>query len=151
MYRAGSSARPFWFALFQECLDPFAEIVALADASVFADGGFNLRIEVHTCVLGQQALGIGQGERTVLRQLRGEFTGTTEQLLRRNDFVDHAHLQGFRRVEDAARQQEIASDFLADLAQEKSRDDCGYESDPNLSVAKLGIWNRQREIAQQSQ
>src|SRR5216684_2665168 len=120
MYRASSSARPFWFALFQECFDPFAEIVALADASVFADGGLDLR---------------------------GEFASTVEQLLRRNDFVDQAHLQGFRRVEDTARQQEVASDFLADLPQQKSRDDGRHESDPDLGIAKLGFRHRKGEIA----
>jgi hypothetical protein len=33
-----SSARPLWFALFQKRRDPFAEIGALADAGIFADG-----------------------------------------------------------------------------------------------------------------
>src|ERR1019366_3120125 len=105
MYKAGSSARPLWFALFQERRDPFAEIGALADAGIFADGGFNLRIEFRTCVIGQQALGIEKRERTVLRQLGSEFAGTVEQLFRRNDFVDQAHPQGFWRVEDASRKQ----------------------------------------------
>src|ERR1700682_6378008 len=141
MCGAGSSARPFWFALFEERLDPLAEIGAFADAGIFTNSGFNLSIELRACVIGQQPLGIGKRERTVLRQLSGEFQGATEQLFRRNDFIDKAHLQGFRRVEDAAREQEVASDFFADLAQEKSRDNSGHESDPNLGVAKLGIWS----------
>src|SRR5450755_931673 len=101
MYAAGSSARPLWFPLFEERLDPFAEIGALADARIFADGGFNLRIEFCTSLIGQQALGMKKRERTVLRQLCGEFTGTVEQLFRSNDFFDQAHLQRFRGVEDA--------------------------------------------------
>src|ERR1019366_10447350 len=101
MYGAGSPARPLWSPLFEERLDPFAEIGALADAGIFADGGFNLRIEFRASLIGQQALGIEKRERTVLRQLRGEFAGTVEQLFRSNDFVDQAHLQGFRRAEDA--------------------------------------------------
>src|SRR6202795_4780455 len=151
MYRAASSARPFWFALFEERLNPFAEIGALADAGIFADGGLNLRIEFRACVLRQQALGMEKRQRTVLRQLRGEFTGTVKQLLRRHDFADQAHPRGFRRVEDAAREQEVASDFFADLPQQKSRDDGGHESDPNLGVAKLGIWSGKREVAEQRQ
>src|SRR4029077_20515409 len=119
MYRAASPARPLWFPLFEERLDPFAKIGALTDAGIFADGRLNLRIKFRARVLGKQALGVGKGERTVLRQLRGEFAGPAEQLLRRHDFVDQAHLQGLRRVEDAARKQEVASDFLGDLAQEK--------------------------------
>src|ERR1700737_3035233 len=105
MYGSGSSARPFWFALFEERLDPLAEIGALADAGIFADGGFNLRIEFRACVIGQQALGMEKRERTVLPQLRGEFAGTVEQLFRRNDLVDETHPQGFWRVKDAARKQ----------------------------------------------
>src|SRR6202158_5824609 len=145
-----SSARPLWFPLFEERLDPFAEIGALANAGIFADGGFNLRIEFRTRVIGQQALGIEKREWTVLRQLRREFAGTVEQLLRRNDFVNQAHFQGFPRVEDAAGKQEIAGDFFADLAQEKSRDDGGHESDPHFRVAKLCFRHGQREIAEQS-
>src|ERR1019366_2385906 len=128
MYRAVSSARPLWFAFFEERRDAFAEIGALADAGIFADGGFNLRIEFRTSLIGQQALGIEKRERTVPRQRRGEFAGTVEQLFRRNDFFDKAHLQGFRRVEDAARKQEVAGDFFANLTQEKRRDDGGHES-----------------------
>src|ERR1700687_4781515 len=151
MYGPGSSARPLRFALFEERLDPFAKIGALADAGIFADSGFNLRIEFRAGVIGQQALGMEKRKRTVLRQLRGEFAGTVEQLFRRNDFVDQAYLQGFRRVEDAAREQEVASDFFADLAQEKSRDDGGYESDTSLGVAKLSIRYGKREVAEQRQ
>src|ERR1700687_6022 len=151
MYGPGSSARPLRFALFEERLDPFAKIGALADAGIFADSGFNLRIEFRAGVIGQQALGMEKRKRTVLRQLRGEFAGTVEQLFRRNDFVDQAYLQGFRRVEDAAREQEVASDFFADLAQEKSRDNSGHESDPDLGVPKLGIWHGKREVAEQRQ
>src|SRR5229473_5054014 len=150
MYRAASSARPFWFALSKECLDPFAEIITLTDVGIFADGSFDLRIEFRTRVLGQQALGIGKGERTVLRQLRGEFARMAEQLLWRHDFVDQTYLQGFRCVEDAARKQEVASDFLADLPQQKSRDDGRHKSDPDLGIAKLGFRHRKGEIAEQS-
>src|ERR1035437_5954292 len=90
MYRAVSSARPLWFTLFEERGDAFAKIGALADTGIFADGGFNLRIEFQTSLIGQQALGIEKRERTVLRQLRGEFAGTVEQLFRRNDFFDRS-------------------------------------------------------------
>src|SRR6266403_6352939 len=149
MHRAASSARPFWFALFKECLDPFAEISALTDASIFADGGLNLRIEFSACVIGQQAFGMKKRKRTVLRQLRGEFTGALDQFFRRDDFVDQAHFQGFWRVENAACEQEVASDFFADLPQQKSRDDGGHESNPDLGVAKLGFRYSEREIAEQ--
>src|ERR1700675_2424371 len=149
MYRAGSSARPLWFALFEECFDPFAEIVALADAGVFADGSFDLRIEFRACMVGEQALGVGKGERTVLRQLRGELAGPAEQLLWRHDFVDQAHLQGFGRVEDTAGQQEVASDLFTDLPQQKGGDDGRHESDADLGVTKFGIWYGEREVAEQ--
>src|SRR6266404_1733381 len=149
MYAARSSARPLWFALFEECLDAFAKISALADAGLFADGSFDLRIEFRTRVLGQQALGIGKRKRTVLRQLRGEFAGTVEQLFRRHDFVDQAHLQGLGRVENAACEQEVTSDLFADLPQQKSRDDSRHESDPNLGVTKLGLRYGEREVAEQ--
>src|SRR5208282_4104160 len=132
MYGEGSSARPFWLAIFEELLDSFAEVGTLANAGIFADSGFNLRIEFRARVIGEQTLGMEKRERTVLRQLGGEFAGTVEQFLRRNDFVDQAHLQGFRGVEDAAGKQEVAGNFLADLAQEKSRDDGGHESDSDL-------------------
>ena len=52
MYEAWSSARPFWLSLFEERLDPFAEIGALADGGIFADGGYNLRIELRARVIG---------------------------------------------------------------------------------------------------
>src|SRR5271157_2789443 len=151
MYGAGSSARPLWLALFEERLDPLAEIGALADAGIFANRGFNLRIEFRARVVGQQALGTEKRERTVLRQLRGEIAGAIEQLFRRNDFVDQAQLQRFRRVEDASRKQKVASNFFADLAQKKSRDDGGHKSDPDLGITKLGFRHGKREIAEQGQ
>src|SRR5208282_156632 len=151
MYGAGSSARPLWFALFQERRDPFAEIGAFADAGIFTDGGFNLRIEFGARVIGEQALGTEKREWTALLQLRGEFAGPVKQLFRRNDFIDQAHLQGFRRVKDTAGKQQVASDFFADLAQQESRDDGGHESDPDLGVAKLGFRHGKREIAEQGE
>src|SRR3981081_1679269 len=151
MCGGGSSARPFWFALFEERFDPLAEICAFSDARSLTNSRAKSSIELRACVIGQQPLGIGKRKRTVLSQLSGEFPGTTEQLFRRNDFIDQAHLQGFRRVEDAAREQEVASDFFADLAQQKSRDNSGNESDANLGVTKLGIWHGEREVAKQRQ
>src|SRR5450631_2096970 len=151
MYWNRSSPRPLRFALLEERRDTFAEIGAFADAGIFADGGFNLRIEFRTRVIGQQALGMEKREGTVLRQLRRELAGTVEQLFRSNDFFDQAHLQRFRGVEDAARKQEVAGNFFADLAQEKSRDDGGHESDPDLGIAKLGFRHGKREIAEQRQ
>src|ERR1035441_3009810 len=148
MYGAGSSARPLWLALLQERRDSFAEIGGLANSGIFADGGFNLRIEFGARVIGEQALGTEKRLRTALRQLRGEFAGTVKQLFRRNDFIDQAHLQGFRRVKDTAGKQQVAGDFFADLAQQESRDDGGHESDPDLGVAKLGFRHGEREIAE---
>src|SRR5208337_1651885 len=151
MYVNASSARPLRLALFEEGLDPFAEVGALANAGIFADGGFNLQIQFRACVIGKQTLGMEKRERTVLHQLRGEFAGAVEQLFRRNNFLDQAQFQGFRGVEDAACKQQVAGNFLADLAQKKSRDDGGHESDSDLSVAKLGFRHGDREIAEQGE
>src|SRR5208283_1104988 len=144
-----SSALPFWFPLFEERRDPLAKIGAFTDAGIFADGGFNLRIEFRARMLGKQPLGLEKRERTVLRQLRRKFPGPVEQFFGRDDFVNQAYLQGFRRVEDAARKQQVAGNLFSDLAQEKSRDDRGDESDANLGVTKLRVGHGEREIAKQ--
>src|SRR5208282_4899204 len=134
MFGTGSSARPLWLALLQERRDSFAEIGGLANAGIFADGSFNLRIEFGARVIGEQALGMEKREWTVLLQLRGEFAGPVKQLFRGNDFVDQPHLQGFRCVKNTAGKQQIASDSFADVTQQKSRDDGWHESDPHLGV-----------------
>src|SRR5271166_1359819 len=153
MYERGSSSlsRPFWFALFEEGGDPFPKIGGLANAGILADSGLDVQVKFRARMLGEQALGIKKRERTEFRQLRGEFAGAVEQLLRRNDFGDQAQPQGFRRIEDASGKDQIAHDFFADLAQQKSRDNGGHESDPNLGIAKLGFGHSQREIAEQGQ
>jgi hypothetical protein len=111
-----SSARPLRLAFFEKRFDPFAKVGALADARIFPNGGFDLQIEFGTRVISQQALRIEDGQGTIFRQLCREFTGTVKQLFWQYDFIYQANFQRFLRIENPAREQQIASDFFSNLA-----------------------------------
>jgi len=114
-------------------------------------GGFDLRIEFRTRVLGQAGRLVLESESGLFSaNCAAEFGGRVEQgLSTARIWLIRPIFRASTRRRCGPVSRKVASDLFADLAQKKSRDDGGYESNPDLSVAKLGFRYGERKIAKQ--
>src|ERR1700675_3379527 len=116
-------AAPLGFAFFEKRSQTFFEIRSATDAGVFQNGAFEIGVDGARGRSSEQALGASEAAGAGFDQHGGQFLGAIHQAIGFDNFIDQAELLGFRGGDHAASEQQIAGALVADLADEKNRDD----------------------------
>src|SRR4029077_10090138 len=119
-----SMTAPTWFALFQEGIDPFAEVVRLPDSRILFNRGLKPAIEFLIDGLRQEFLGRPQRSWTIFHQRARKFVGAKQEAVGINDFIHQSEAKSLVRGKDAPSQQQITRVLLPHLSHEEVRDDC---------------------------
>ena len=79
---------------------------------------------------------------------RGSHPREADQLLASDHFGYQTQPARFFSLDDPPRQQQVASALLADLPDQKDRNQCGDEADTHLGVAELRLVRGKGKVAQ---
>src|ERR1700751_4281954 len=138
---------PDGFAFFQEGGEAFLEIGRAADAGIFEDGAFEVRVYASLFGGNEQAFGAAEAAGADFDQIVGKFVGASHQFVGGDNFADQPQLMCFPGVDFAAGEQKVAGALVADLASEKHGNDCREKANADFGVAEARLGNGESEIA----
>src|SRR5258708_25609267 len=115
MSQGRSPAAPARLALFEEGRHAFFEVLGLTNARILLERALNPQIELLIYILRQEFLGRTQRTRTVLHQHRRKLVCSRQKTFGLDDLIHQPQPVGLVGSENAAAEQEIAREFLANL------------------------------------
>ena len=107
------------------------ESALASSASAMAASSHSLSCKAIRCLVVSSDCGL------FVMSVFGQSVDALRKLFRRNHLVDEANAMRFRRINDAAGEEQISSVPSVYLQREKGRHKCGHKSDTRFSESEL--------------
>src|SRR6185312_7479625 len=138
---------PHRLPLFQERRHALAEIRRFPRLHAGIYRGHHGRIKPGLRLRHQQLSGDARRLRAIVGKALRQCLSPTLQVLVWDEFIDETQLHRLFRINDPARQEQVAAALLTDLQRQKCRNYGRYKSDASLWKSELRIGRGQGEIA----